>query len=111
VILASPGFMSSGPSRELLELWAPDAKNGVIITGYSIEGTMARVSAVLVYFSSSSRALLVVGAQQWKHSDLSCMDSMMQCNIIFSLFGVFPTCRCAVECLQVVKILFEALGT
>ncbi|KAG8744464.1 endoribonuclease ysh1 [Ceratobasidium sp. 414] len=42
VILASPGFMSSGPSRELLELWAPDAKNGVIITGYSIEGTMAR---------------------------------------------------------------------
>ncbi|CAE6485867.1 unnamed protein product [Rhizoctonia solani] len=42
VILASPGFMSSGPSRELLELWAPDARNGVIITGYSIEGTMAR---------------------------------------------------------------------
>ncbi|KAG9105806.1 endoribonuclease ysh1 [Ceratobasidium sp. 392] len=42
VILASPGFMSSGPSRELLELWAPDARNGVIITGYSVEGTMAR---------------------------------------------------------------------
>ncbi|QRV82594.1 pre-mRNA polyadenylation factor PF I, YSH1-component related protein [Ceratobasidium sp. AG-Ba] len=42
VILASPGFMNSGPSRELLELWAPDARNGVIITGYSIEGTLAR---------------------------------------------------------------------
>ena len=41
--LASPGFMTSGPSRELLELWAPDSRNGVIITGYSIEGTMARV--------------------------------------------------------------------
>lgn len=43
VVLASPGFMTSGPSRELLELWAPDSRNGVIITGYSIEGTMARV--------------------------------------------------------------------
>ena len=36
--------MGAGPSRELLELWAPDSRNGVIITGYSIEGTMARVS-------------------------------------------------------------------
>lgn len=44
VVLASPGFMDSGPSRELLELWAPDSRNGVIVTGYSIEGTMARVS-------------------------------------------------------------------
>ncbi|PSS37824.1 hypothetical protein PHLCEN_2v292 [Hermanssonia centrifuga] len=42
VVLASPGFMQSGSSRELLELWAPDARNGLIITGYSIEGTMAR---------------------------------------------------------------------
>ncbi|KAI0341996.1 Metallo-hydrolase/oxidoreductase [Trametopsis cervina] len=42
VVLASPGFMTNGPSRELLELWAPDSRNGVIITGYSIEGTMAR---------------------------------------------------------------------
>ena len=44
VVLASPGFMDSGPSRELLELWAPDSRNGLIVTGYSIEGTMARVS-------------------------------------------------------------------
>ncbi|KAI0812786.1 beta-lactamase-like protein [Irpex lacteus] len=42
VVLASPGFMTQGPSRELLELWAPDSRNGVIVTGYSIEGTMAR---------------------------------------------------------------------
>ncbi|KAF5338507.1 hypothetical protein D9611_013233 [Ephemerocybe angulata] len=42
VVLASPGFMQVGPSRELLELWAPDARNGLIITGYSIEGTLAR---------------------------------------------------------------------
>ncbi|KAI0695516.1 beta-lactamase-like protein [Cytidiella melzeri] len=42
VVLASPGFMTNGPSRELLELWAPDSRNGIVITGYSIEGTMAR---------------------------------------------------------------------
>ncbi|KAI0743756.1 beta-lactamase-like protein [Daedaleopsis nitida] len=42
VVLASPGFMTNGPSRELLELWAPDSRNGLIVTGYSIEGTMAR---------------------------------------------------------------------
>jgi len=42
VMLASPGMMQSGVSRELLERWAPDARNGVIITGYSVEGTMAK---------------------------------------------------------------------
>lgn len=44
VILASPGMLQSGPSRELLELFAPDPRNGLIITGYSVEGTLARVS-------------------------------------------------------------------
>jgi Cft2 family RNA processing exonuclease len=44
VVLASPGFMQMGPSRELFELWAPDSRNGLIITGYSVEGTLARVS-------------------------------------------------------------------
>ena len=43
VMLASPGMLQSGVSRELLERWAPDQRNGVIITGYSVEGTMARV--------------------------------------------------------------------
>ncbi|KAK0386405.1 hypothetical protein NLU13_6242 [Sarocladium strictum] len=42
VMLASPGMLQSGVSRELLERWAPFDKNGVIITGYSVEGTMAR---------------------------------------------------------------------
>lgn len=42
VIMASAQFMSFGMSRDLLENWAPDPKNGVIVTGYSIEGTMAR---------------------------------------------------------------------
>ncbi|KAF1811676.1 Metallo-hydrolase/oxidoreductase [Eremomyces bilateralis CBS 781.70] len=43
VMLASPGMMQSGVSRELLERWAPDQRNGVVITGYSVEGTMAKI--------------------------------------------------------------------
>jgi cleavage and polyadenylation specificity factor subunit 3 len=35
--------MQSGVSRELLERWAPDRRNALLVTGYSIEGTMARV--------------------------------------------------------------------
>ncbi|ORY23435.1 Endoribonuclease YSH1 [Naematelia encephala] len=42
VVMASAQFMSFGLSRDLLEDWAADPKNGTIITGYSIEGTMAR---------------------------------------------------------------------
>ncbi|KAI9721606.1 MAG: endoribonuclease ysh1 [Chrysothrix sp. TS-e1954] len=43
IILASPGMMQSGVSRELLERWAPDARNGVVLTGYSVEGTMGKM--------------------------------------------------------------------
>jgi cleavage and polyadenylation specificity factor subunit 3 len=42
VMLASPGMLQSGMSRVLLERWAPDQRNGVIMTGYNVEGTMAR---------------------------------------------------------------------
>ncbi|KAH7021248.1 cleavage and polyadenylation specifity factor [Microdochium trichocladiopsis] len=42
VMLAAPGMLQNGVSRELLERWAPNEKNGVIITGYSVEGTMAK---------------------------------------------------------------------
>lgn len=42
VMLASPGMLQNGVSRELLERWAPNDRNGVVITGYSVEGTMAK---------------------------------------------------------------------
>lgn len=42
VVVASPGMLQSGVSRQLLERWAPDPKNAVILTGYSVEGTMAK---------------------------------------------------------------------
>lgn len=42
IMLANPGMMQSGLSRELLERWAPNERNGVVVTGYSVEGTMAK---------------------------------------------------------------------
>uniref|UniRef100_A0A1Q3F4J9 Putative exonuclease of the beta-lactamase fold involved in rna processing translation n=1 Tax=Culex tarsalis TaxID=7177 RepID=A0A1Q3F4J9_CULTA len=42
VVMASPGMMQSGLSRELFETWCSDPKNGVIIAGYCVEGTLAK---------------------------------------------------------------------
>lgn len=42
VVVASPGMLQAGFSRQLLEKWASNPKNIIIITGYSVEGTMAK---------------------------------------------------------------------
>ena len=43
VIMASPGMMQSGLSRQLFEAWCTDKRNGVIVAGYCVEGTLAKV--------------------------------------------------------------------
>eukprot|EP01059_Diplonema_ambulator_P035485 TRINITY_DN8360_c0_g3_i1.p1 TRINITY_DN8360_c0_g3~~TRINITY_DN8360_c0_g3_i1.p1 ORF type:complete len:718 (+),score=267.69 TRINITY_DN8360_c0_g3_i1:54-2207(+) len=42
VVLASPGMLQSGVSRELFEKWCPDERNGIIIAGYCVAGTLAQ---------------------------------------------------------------------
>ncbi|CAG8564415.1 6935_t:CDS:10 [Paraglomus brasilianum] len=42
VMMASPGMLQSGLSRELFERWAPDRRNGLVVTGYCVDGTLAR---------------------------------------------------------------------
>ncbi|CAI5447118.1 unnamed protein product [Caenorhabditis angaria] len=42
VVLASPGMLQTGLSRELFESWCTDSKNGCIIAGYCVEGTLAK---------------------------------------------------------------------
>ena len=37
--------LQSGLSRELFEQWCTDRRNGVIIAGYCVEGTLAKVKA------------------------------------------------------------------
>ena len=40
VILASPAMLQSGFSRDLFERWCSDKRNGCIIPGYVVEGTL-----------------------------------------------------------------------
>ena len=37
------GMMQSGVSRELFESWCTDKKNGCIVAGYCVEGTLAKL--------------------------------------------------------------------
>lgn len=41
VLLAAPGMLQSGPSREAFEAWAGAAANLVVLTGYAVRGTLA----------------------------------------------------------------------
>ena len=41
VVMASPGMMQSGFSRELFEMWCSDKRNGLMMPGYSVAGTLA----------------------------------------------------------------------
>ncbi|KRH93732.1 putative beta-lactamase fold-containing exonuclease [Pseudoloma neurophilia] len=42
VVMASPGMLQNGLSRELFEMWCEDPKNGTVIAGYSVQGTLAK---------------------------------------------------------------------
>uniref|UniRef100_A0A0M3IUR6 Beta-Casp domain-containing protein n=1 Tax=Ascaris lumbricoides TaxID=6252 RepID=A0A0M3IUR6_ASCLU len=46
VVLASPGMLQNSLSRELFENWCTDSKNGCIIAGYCVEGTLAKVAYI-----------------------------------------------------------------
>ena len=52
VVMASPGMMQSGLSRELFESWCSDKKSGVIIAGYCVEGTLAKVHITTTHLSA-----------------------------------------------------------
>lgn len=42
VVMASPGMLQSGVSRQLFERWCSDKRNACIIPGYVVEGTLAK---------------------------------------------------------------------
>ncbi|KCV69007.1 hypothetical protein H696_04427 [Fonticula alba] len=42
VVVASPGMLQSGLSRQLFDAWCDDERNMVIIAGYCVEGTLAK---------------------------------------------------------------------
>ncbi|XP_063900971.1 cleavage and polyadenylation specificity factor subunit 3-like [Zophobas morio] len=42
VFFASPGMLQSGTSRKLFDRWCSNPKNGCVICGYCVEGTLAK---------------------------------------------------------------------
>jgi len=42
VVMASPGGLQNGLSRQLFDIWCQDKKNACIIPGYLVEGTLAK---------------------------------------------------------------------
>ena len=40
--MASPGMLQNGLSRQLFELWCSERRNGCILAGYCVEGTLAK---------------------------------------------------------------------
>lgn len=40
--MTGPGMLQNGRSWELFENWCTDDKNGIIFTGYSVDGTLAK---------------------------------------------------------------------
>ncbi|MCD7450514.1 Cleavage and polyadenylation specificity factor subunit 3-I [Datura stramonium] len=42
VVMASPGSLQSGLSRQLFDKWCTDKKNACVIPGYVVEGTLAK---------------------------------------------------------------------
>jgi cleavage and polyadenylation specificity factor subunit 3 len=42
VVFASPGMLQSGLSKNLFEKWCENEKNGIVITGYCVDKTLAR---------------------------------------------------------------------
>lgn len=42
VFMASPGMLQNGLSRDLFERWCGNKLNSIVISGYSVEGTLAK---------------------------------------------------------------------
>lgn len=42
VVMASPGGLQSGFSRQLFDMWCSDRKNACVIPGFLVEGTLAK---------------------------------------------------------------------
>ena len=42
VVMANPGMLQSGVSRQLFERWCENERNACIICGYSVQGTLAK---------------------------------------------------------------------
>lgn len=95
VVMASPGMMQSGLSRELFESWCTDKRNGVIIAGYCVEGTLAKVRTL------SPRSCFGVPTKE-NHTDAERLSSSLQHVLsepdeVVTMVGQKLPLRCSVD--------------
>ena len=58
--MCTPGMLQNGQSRTLLQKWCHDEKNGVIITGYCADGSVAsnlKLNSKIVSMSDDKREI------------------------------------------------------
>jgi cleavage and polyadenylation specificity factor subunit 3 len=80
VVMASPGMLQKGLSRNLFEKWCQCKQNGVIFTGYCVEATLARE--------------ILNGRKEIRSSDGSTLQINMSVdNISFSAHADFAQTR------------------
>ena len=84
VVFASPGMMQNGLSKNLFEKWCSDKNNGVIITGYCVEKTLAREVLALPHkidFGNNKEKELLMSVKSVTfsaHSDFKHTDEFIQ---------------------------------
>ena len=87
VVMASPGFLQSGVSRELFELWCDSEKHGVVIPGYTISGTLA-------------------DKLKDQPTEITCLDNRVKprrCSITFFTFAAHVDCKQNMSFVKAVK--------
>ncbi|XP_074660015.1 cleavage and polyadenylation specificity factor subunit 3-like [Tubulanus polymorphus] len=87
VVMASPGMMQSGLSRELFEAWCTDKRNGVIIAGYCVEGTLAKM------ILSEPNEIVTMGGQKLP----------MKCSVDYISFSAHTDYQQTSEFIRVLK--------
>ena len=94
VVFASPGFMQSGLSKTLFEKWCSDDKNGICITGYCVDGTLARF-----LLGSPPEVKLTNGKTENMRMKIS--------NVTFSAHSDFKHTNEFIQILKPKNIIFE----
>lgn len=102
VVLASPGMLQNGLSQELFEMWCQDPRNGVVIPGYCVDGTLAykilsKPSEVILSTGESVPLKLSVDSVSFSaHSDVTqtedFINKIQPCEHIVLVHGDRKNC-------------------
>lgn len=97
-------YKKSGLSRELFEQWCTDRRNGVIIAGYCVEGTLAKVILKLCFYTNFF--FFTINCNFLKMLKLDyCMGMHIYCRYRFNSLCLY------IDILLLLSLLFFVLKT